>query len=41
MKAYRRRLSTWVEYQRIRTEVGMPKYVIRLSTLHPILASVR
>ena len=29
-----------VEDQRIRAEVGMPKLVIRLSTLHPIFASV-
>ena len=29
------------EDQRIRTEVGMPKLVIRLSALHPIFASVR
>ena len=30
-----------VERQSIRTEAGMPKLVIRLSTLHPIFASVR
>ena len=30
-----------VEYQRIRAEAGMPKFVIRLSTLQPIFASVR
>ena len=30
-----------VDYQRIRTETGMPKLVIRLRTLHPIFASVR
>ena len=29
------------EDQRIRTEAGMPKLVIRLNTLHPIFASVR
>ena len=28
-------------YQTIRTEAGMPSLVIRLSTLHPIFASVR
>ena len=28
-------------YQRIRAETGMPSPVIRLSTLHPIFASVR
>jgi hypothetical protein len=27
-------------YQMIRTETGMPSLVIRLSTLHPIFASV-
>jgi 6-phosphogluconolactonase len=30
-----------VEYQRIRAEIGMPKLVIRLSTLYPIFASIR
>jgi hypothetical protein len=30
-----------VEDQRMRTEAGMPKLVIRLSTLHPIFASIR
>jgi RNA polymerase sigma-70 factor (ECF subfamily) len=30
-----------VEYQRIRAETGMPKLVIRLSTLHRTCASVR
>ena len=30
-----------VEDQRIRAEAGMPNIVIRLSTLHPVFASVR
>ena len=30
-----------IEDQRIRAEAGMSKLVIRLSTLHPIFASVR
>ena len=30
-----------VEYQQVRAETGRPRLVIRLSTLHPIFASVR
>jgi len=32
---------SWHADHRIRTDAGMPSAVIRLSTLHPIFASVR
>ena len=32
---------SWHGDHRIRTDAGMPSAVIRLSTLHPIFASVR
>ena len=34
------RLLSRLTYQRIRAEAGMPSPAIRLSTLHPIFASV-
>ena len=32
---------SWSAYQRIRVEAGMPRPVIRLSTLSPIFAAIR
>jgi hypothetical protein len=37
----RRRLPAGCAHQTMRAETGMPSRVIRLSTLHPIFASVR
>ena len=34
------RFPLWFVVYLIRTEIGMPRLVIRLSTAHPILASV-